>query len=208
MNITLCNFRRGVGKSLIAHQLIQGFGLNGVEVDPFGALAKKLPGKVEKIRAGTKLLHTEYTNTVFDFGGFEDAKLYQAVEMSNIILVPFIPTDEALETTRNTIAKINGYNTPILLIANMVHDPSDIDGFKIYFSDVIGHDPLMYHFPLNMAYQSCYNDNVCITDMISTPRGADMAYINAAKSIMDLYTLIENHAQIDENSGMGQLKRA
>lgn len=54
MNITICNFKGGVGKSLIAHQLITSYEFNGVEIDPYGNLSDRLPEKVSKIDLSEK----------------------------------------------------------------------------------------------------------------------------------------------------------
>lgn len=49
MNITIVNFKGGVGKSMIAHQLISGYGFNGYEIDPYGSLSDRLPECVMRI---------------------------------------------------------------------------------------------------------------------------------------------------------------
>ncbi len=58
MNITICNFKGGVGKSLIAHQLITSYEFNGVEIDPYGNLSDRLPEKVFKIDLSEKKIRS------------------------------------------------------------------------------------------------------------------------------------------------------
>ena len=56
MNITICNFKGGVGKSLIAHQLITSFDFSGVEIDPYGNLADRLQREYQKLIYLKKIL--------------------------------------------------------------------------------------------------------------------------------------------------------
>lgn len=90
MNITIVNFKGGVGKSMIAHQLISGFGFRGYEIDPYGSLSDRLPNKVDRIDIQGKYLPTPREETIFDFGGFDDIKLDQAIAYSDLIIIPFI----------------------------------------------------------------------------------------------------------------------
>jgi chromosome partitioning protein len=130
MNITICNFKGGVGKSLIAHQLITSFDFSGVEIDPYGNLADRLPDSVSKIDLSEKNLG-QFENTIFDFGGFNDVKIEQAIKQSNLVIIPFNATVETLQSTIDTINVVKEFDRPILFVANMIQKPEDIEEVSV-----------------------------------------------------------------------------
>ncbi len=137
MNITICNFKGGVGKSLIAHQLITSYEFNGVEIDPYGNLSDRLPEKVSKIDLSEKNLG-QFENTIFDFGGFNDVKIEQAIKQSNLVIIPFNATVETLQSTIDTINVVKEFDRPILFVANMIQKPEDIEEVSVIIQDVLG----------------------------------------------------------------------
>lgn len=192
MNITICNFKGGVGKSLIAHQLITSFSFNGVEIDPYGNLADRLPSKVKNIDINEKVLNN-YENTIFDFGGFNDIKLEQAIKQSDLVIIPFNATIETLQSTVDTINVVKDYDKPILFIANMVQKPNDIEEVNIIIQDILGFECEIFIIPVSAAYQTAINQNMSLLELANSGGIKAFAYKKAAENIKKLKECIDNY---------------
>lgn len=192
MNIVICNFKGGVGKSFIAHQLITSFDFNGVEIDPYGNLSERLEDKVEKIDILEQKLG-QYENTIFDFGGFNDIKLGQAIKQSDLIIIPFNATVETLQSTIDTINIVKDYDKPILFVANMIQKPEDIKEVSVVFRDVLGFDCEIITLPISAAFQTAINQNVSVLELANAGGLKSFAYKKAASNILELKESIDNY---------------
>jgi cellulose biosynthesis protein BcsQ len=190
MNITISSFKGGVGKSMIAHQLITGFGYKGVEVDPYGSLAVRLPLDVVSVPINTKKLNTGYENTIFDFGGFDDIKLEQAVLMSDLVIVPFIPTVETIQATLDTLLKLQKLNKPILLVANMVHKEEDVAPSLSAFYEYLGFEMECFVIKTSVGLQSAINENKSIIEMSKSGGIMGFTYKKYADVLQELHKTI------------------
>ena len=189
-NITVCNFKGGVGKSLITHQLVTSFGYRGIEIDPYGSLADRLPDRVQKIDIAQESL-PQVENTIFDFGGFDDVKIDQAIAQSNLVIVPFIPTLESVQGTVDTLVRIQELDKPILLVANMVQKPQDVEDAKFVFEDLLKTEIEIFQIPFSVAFQTAINENRSILELASQGGIKAFAYKKAKKILEDLNSLIQ-----------------
>ena len=194
MNITICNFKGGVGKSLIAHQLITGFGYQGIEIDPYGSLTARLPKQVNMVNIDAKTLDT-YTNTIFDFGGFNDIKIEHAIAQSDLVIVPFNATMETLQSTIDTLNTIKEYNKPILFIGNMVQKPEDIQEVNVIIQDILGCECEIFLIPMSAAFQTAINQNVSVLELAQGGGLKSFAYRKAAGIMHELKKSIDFYAQ-------------
>lgn len=193
MNITIVNFKGGVGKSMIAHQLITGFGFRGCEVDPYGSLSDRLPEQVEKIEIQEKQLTQPEEATIFDFGGFDDVKLDQAVAYSDLIIIPFIPTLETIQGTVDTLVRVAPMNKPILLVPNMSQKENDINDAKFVFDETLGFEVEMFALPMSVALQTAINENCSILELSNQGGIKAYAYRKSANLIRDLHEKIREY---------------
>lgn len=193
-NITICNFKGGVGKSLLAHQLITNFGYKGLEIDPYGSLCDRLPEHVKKVDITLKSLPETTADTVYDFGGFDDIKLDQAIENSFLIIVPFIPTLESVQGTLDTLNRIKGFNKPILMVANMVQKSEDVEDAAFVFNETLGFEVETFIIPTSVALQTAINENKAITELIHQGGIRAFAYKKAFQIINELHRIIEEYS--------------
>ena len=193
MNITVVNFKGGVGKSMIAHQLISGFGFYGCEIDPYGSLSDRLPERVERIDIQQKHLEKPKNETIFDFGGFDDIKLDQAISYSDLIIIPFIPTLETIQGTVDTLVRVASANKPILMIPNMSQKENDINDAKFVFEETLGFEIEMFPIPMSVALQTAINENRSITELSQQGGIKAYAYKKSSKLMVDLHDKIREY---------------
>lgn len=193
MNITIVNFKGGVGKSMIAHQLITGFGYRGCEIDPYGSLSDRLPEKVERIEIQEKHLVEPSYNTIFDFGGFDDIKLDQAIGYSDLIVIPFIPTLETIQGTVDTLVRVAPMNKPILLVPNMSQKENDISDAKFVFDETLGFEVEMFALPMSVALQTAINENRSIIELSEQGGIKGYAYKKSANLLRNLHAKIREY---------------
>ncbi len=193
MNITIVNFKGGVGKSMIAHQLITGFGYRGCEIDPYGSLSDRLPDMVERIEIQEKHLPKPGRDTIFDFGGFDDVKLDQAIGYSDLIVIPFIPTLETIQGTVDTLVRVAPMDRPILLVPNMSQKENDINDAKFVFDETLGFEVEMFALPMSVALQTAINENRSIIDLSLQGGIKGYAYKKSANLMRDLHAKIREY---------------
>lgn len=190
MNITIAQFKGGMGKSMIAHQLITGFGYKGVEIDPYGSLADRLPDTVMGVSISEKQLTKPSENTIFDFGGFDDIKIDQAISYSDLVIVPYVPTVESVQSTIDTLQRISKCNKPILLIANMALKKEDIADASAVFFEVLGYEVETFFIPMSPTLQTAINENKSVISLAQQPGIKAYAYKKMAAIIQELHHII------------------
>ncbi len=193
MNVTIVNFKGGVGKSMIAHQLITGYGYRGIEIDPYGSLSERLPERVERVEIRQRHLPRPEGETIFDFGGFDDIKLDQAIEHSDLVVIPFIPTLETIQGTVDTLVRVAPMNKPILLVSNMGQKENDSADAKFVFDETLGFDTEMFSLPMSVALQTAINENRSIIDLSRQGGIKGYAYRKSAQLIRDLHEKIREY---------------
>lgn len=193
MNITIVNFKGGVGKSMIAHQLISGFGFRGCEIDPYGSLSDRLPDSVKRVEIREKNLEKPQDDTIFDFGGFDDIKLDQAIGYSDLIIIPFIPTLETIQGTVDTLVRVAPMNKPILMVPNMSQKENDIADAKFVFEETLGFEIEMFPIPMSVGLQTAINENKSIIELSTQGGIRAYAYKKGASLLQDLHTKIREY---------------
>ena len=196
MNITIVNFKGGVGKSMIAHQLISGFDFHGYEIDPYGSLSDRLPNRVRRIDILQKELEQPIEDTIFDFGGFDDVKLDQAIEYSDLIIIPFIPTLETIQGTVDTLVRVASANKPILMVPNMSQKENDINDAKFVFEETLGFEVEMFSMPMSVALQTAINENKSIGELARQGGIKAYAYKKGSQLMSGLHAKIREYQNI------------
>lgn len=188
MKITICNFKGGVGKSLISHQLITSFAYGGIEVDPYGSLHDRLPDDVIKIGLQESLpdLTKVEQDVIFDFGGFADRKLSDAITASECVVVPTIATLESVQATIDTINFIKEHQKPILIIANMMRKKQNLEETMRAINDTLNYMPEVVEVPFSDAFQTAINENTSVVKLSEKKGLAGYSYKPAAKIIQQI----------------------
>lgn len=194
MVIAIANFKGGVGKSMIAHQLVTSFGFMGYEVDPYGSLSDRLSEQVKRLET-TEELPVILGNTVFDFGGFDSQILRKTAAVSDLIIVPFIPTLETLQSTMDTLTILKEYDRPILLVANLVKKQSDINEARKIFDEFFGFEVEIVELSDSVALQTAIAENESVIELAKAGGLKAYTYKKAANSIRELHEKIMEYAK-------------
>ena len=124
MKITIFNLKGGQGKTTISLALALNYGFFVVTNDEYSPIEKVLPrGKIKHIAQGQILpVVPDNVNLIYDFGGYPDKRLIEAVSKSDKVIIPVI-YDSALDmqTTIKTIREIEKYNKNIIIVVNRTH---------------------------------------------------------------------------------------
>lgn len=192
MRVTICNFKGGVGKSLLTHQLITSYGYGGVEIDPYGSLHDRLSGDVIKIGLQDALPSFDGVedDIIFDFGGFADKKLEVAIELSDCVVIPTISTLESLQATVDTINFIKHQKRPILVVVNMMRKRQNLDESIRAINDTLGYRPEVLELPFSDAFQTAINENTSVIKLSKQKGLLGYSYKPAAKLIENLQAKI------------------
>jgi chromosome partitioning protein len=152
-----------------------------------------LPERVERIDIQQKHLEKPKNETIFDFGGFDDIKLDQAISYSDLIIIPFIPTLETIQGTVDTLVRVASANKPILMIPNMSQKENDINDAKFVFEETLGVEIEMFPIPMSVALQTAINENRSITELSQQGGIKAYAYKKSSKLMVDLHDKIREY---------------
>lgn len=189
------NFKGGVGKSMIAYTLITSFGYKGYEIDPYGSLARRVgEDKVVFVDINGKLPDDieRYKKVVFDFGGFDDALIYEAAKVSDMVIVPFDPTLESVQTTMDMFESLKEIGLPVLFVANKAAKEIDVNSIIDTFNEELGYEVDFYVIPYLIGIQTSINNKESILQMANKKGFAGMPYRKAAQVMSGLYQEILN----------------
>jgi MinD-like ATPase involved in chromosome partitioning or flagellar assembly len=132
MKIAIYNDKGGQGKTFIAANLALSLKFAVISNEPHRrTLDKILPeGAVVKLSADEQFPQiSKNANVIFDFGGFLDSRVGDALDSADVVLVPVINELEEVQAAVDCIGNIEEFNRNIVIIANKA-TPADLEDIK------------------------------------------------------------------------------
>ena len=116
--ITIYNFKGGAGKTSCAMNIALTMDYGVVTNDIYSPI-EEVFDNVLKVSPSEEFpdFPTD-AEVIFDLGGYIEARSITVLRNSKVVLVPTINEYSILQTTINSVAEIEEYNTNICLIAN------------------------------------------------------------------------------------------
>ncbi len=169
MQIIIFNQKGGVGKSMLATQIALHYDTSIIELDPYGVLSQTLDDdRVLKLELNDNIPKINGGDIIYDFGGFDDTRLDVASKTSDLIIIPFNPTINALGTTLQSYERAKQQNLPILFIANAVIKEQDAIDAIDYIKESTKDDIEYFIIPHTRALQTSENEGQSIIELANS----------------------------------------
>ncbi len=169
MKIIIFNQKGGVGKSMLATQIALHFDATIVELDPYGVLSQTLDDdRVCKVALNEDIPQVSDDKIVYDFGGFDDARLDKVSKDANLIIIPFNPTINALGTTLKSYKRASEQDLPILFVVNAVLKEQDATDAIEFLKEQTQDDIEYFILPHTRALQTSENEGQSIIELANT----------------------------------------
>ncbi|MDH5647379.1 MAG: hypothetical protein OEY79_02340 [Anaplasmataceae bacterium] len=123
--ITIWSTKGGVGKTSICAELHFRLGWSVVTNERYTMLGVMIEENNLKILKSNEKIHNYEGNIIFDFGGYIDTRIVNAIEQSTCIIVPTSNSDIDIQGTIDTIYTVQKYNIPIVVIINRIRHMDD-----------------------------------------------------------------------------------
>ena len=194
MQIIIFNQKGGVGKSMLATQISLYFDTSIIELDPYGVLTQTLDDdRVLKLSLNDEIPEINSGDIIYDFGGFDDARLDVASKTSDLIIIPFNPTINALGTTLQSYERAKQQNLPILFIANAVIKEQDALDAIDFIKESTQDDIEYFIIPHTRALQTSENEAKSIIELANSSGLKRHTYKKISGIMNDLMELIKEY---------------
>ena len=194
MQVIIFNQKGGVGKSMLATQIALYFEAAIVELDPYGVLSQTLDRhKVYKVSLHDDIPEVSEKNVVYDFGGFDDARLDKVSKSADLIIIPFNPTINALGTTLKSYKRAIEQDLPILFVVNAVVKEQDALDAIEFLKEQTQDDIEYFILPHTRALQTSENEGQSIMELANSSGLRRHTYRKISATIESLMNTIKEY---------------
>lgn len=124
---TIWTKKGGCGKTNIACELAIRLEYPAITNEEESMLSVLLPKERLKILAQNEKVPNIDCGVIFDFGGYIDSRIIDAIKQSHYVIVPTLPEISDIQSCISTIQAIKKYNQNIVIIANKTETKEDLD---------------------------------------------------------------------------------
>lgn len=196
MKIIIFNQKGGVGKSMLATQIALHFDATIVELDPYGVLSQTLDeNRVYKVALDEDVPDVSAKDIVYDFGGFDDARLDFVSKSADLIIIPFNPTINALGTTLKSYRRAKEQDLPILFVVNAVVKEQDATDAIEFLKEQTQDDIEYFILPHTRALQTSENEGESIIKLANTSGLRRHTYRKISATMRGLMDMIKEFTE-------------
>jgi len=190
MIISMYSGKGGVGKSFLTAQLIHN-GFEAIDLDPFGDIFDRYEDKSIYLNEDEEIpdLSSIKSDLVLDFKGGKDKRIHNALDQSDLLIIPVIPSRETVSTTIKTIDYID-HDIPKLFVFNIVGKKSNLEQTIEVLNDMIK-DFKYSIVRYSEAYLTSVNNSQGIIQMSKEKGIRGGAYTTHAREIQQFLNKVE-----------------
>ena len=192
MKITIFSLKGGVGKTSISVNLAltlkYGIITNDVYTPLERVIAKESLLKLSQNQALPDL--PENYDIIFDFGGYVDSRVVEAINISNYVIIPVTSSYLDLQLAINTIEEIKKYNNNIIIVANMISSQKDYSLIQDAMKKMEYKYPVM-PIKRTASIKNIFSNKQSIESLVSKGGLSKYHYQNAKSQFDDLVKLLK-----------------
>ena len=192
MKITIFSLKGGVGKTSISVNLAltlkYGVITNDVYTPLERVVSKESLLKLEQNQALPDL--PENYDIIFDFGGYVDSRVVEAINISNYVIIPVTSSYLDLQLAINTIEEIKKYNNNIIIVANMISSQKDYSLIQEAMKKMEYKYPVM-PIKRTASIKNIFSNKQSIESLVSKGGLSKYHYQNAKSQFDDLVKLLK-----------------
>lgn len=161
---TIWTKKGGCGKTNIAGELALRLKYPAITNEMESMLSVLLPQERLKILAPNEKVPNIDCGIIFDFGGYIDNRIIDAIKQSDYVIVPTLPEISDIQSCISTIQAIKKYNQNIVVIANKTETKEDLQTV-IHAIKQIGKYPV-FEIKKSRALPSIYIEKQSIEQIV------------------------------------------
>lgn len=182
--ITIWTKKGGCGKTNIAGELALRLGYPAITNEQESMLSIILNKDRLKILKPNEEIPNFDCGMIFDFGGYIDTRIIEALNQSDYILVPTLPEVSEIQSCISTIQAIKKYNKNIAVIANKTESKEDYHTIKEAVRQ-IGNYPV-FEIKKSRALPNLYTEKKSIKQLMEESPLLRYNYRKVSKQFDDL----------------------
>ena len=179
----------GDGKTSIAAEIALRLGLPIITNEPYTTLDIIFNDDLLlQLKRDEKVPNYDDCGMMFDFGGYIDERVIDAIKQSNYVLVPTIPEVSDIQVLLNSIMEIKKYNNNIVVIVNKTESDKDIETVRTAVRQV-GEYPI-FEIKKSRALPNIYIEKKSIEEMVKASKISAWHYGKVDKQFEEIVNFI------------------